>query len=405
VRLLFVSRSLPFHRLGGMEVVAWDLARILRRHGHEVEILTTRCPSLAVQGVHEGVSIRTLPVLSGRYSPGWWRQTAHLYRSHYRSAVELIVGVGAGAFAMARARGDSAGEPPLVMQVHGTSWRELISKLSVPSPLSWAKAVKNAYGLLNDVAYRKFDRLISIGPKVDEALFELPTRWMLGGTPVSTIPNGIDEARFAFDPAARKSVRAELGIAPDVPVAISASRLHVQKGVRESLEGFARARQEGRSELRYIVAGDGPESESLRRHATALGVAAAVTFVGPIERESLPRLLSAADVFLFTSLRQEGLALGPLEAAASGMMSVLSEHLTLDGLAAVPVAPRDASAVARAITSALSSAPLPRRSLLPAVNSLDTTAAHYEAIFRELLDGRTAAAHDHTSGNLNASHG
>src|SRR3569833_1326747 len=198
MRLLFVSRSLPFHRLGGMEVVAWDLARILGRHGHEVEVLTTQCPSLGTRGVHEGDSIRTLPVLSGRYSPGWWRQTARLYRSHYSSAVDLILGVGAGAFAMARARGQSAGEPPLVMQVHGTSWRELISKVSVPSALSWAKAVKNDYGLFNDLAYQKFDRLISIGPKVDEALLELPTRWMVGGPPVSTIPIGIDEARFAF---------------------------------------------------------------------------------------------------------------------------------------------------------------------------------------------------------------
>jgi len=404
VRLLFVSRSLPFHRLGGMEVVAWDLARILGRHGHEVEVLTTQCPSLGTRGVHEGVSIRTLPVLSGRYSPGWWRQTARLYRSHYRSAVDLIVGVGGGAFAMARARRDAAGEPPLVMQVHGTSWRELISKLSVPSPLSWAKAVKNAYGLVNDVSYRKFDRLISIGPKVDEALLELPTRWMVGGTPVSTIPNGIDEGRFAFDATARKEVRTQLGIGPDAPVAISASRLHVQKGVRESLEGFARARQE-RADLRYIVAGDGPELASLRQHATALGVGSAVTFLGPIERESLPRLLSAADVFLFTSLRQEGLALGPLEAAASGMMSVLSDHLTLDGLSAIPVAPRDASAVARALALALSSTPLPRRSLLPPVNSLDATAAHYEAVFRELLERRPNPVQHHTPGDLNASHG
>ena len=404
MRLLFVSRSLPFHHLGGMEVVAWDLARILRRHGHDVEILTTRCPSLAPQGVYEGVSIRTLPVLSGRYSPGWWRQTARLYRSHYRSAVDLILGVGAGAFAMARARGHAAGEPPLVMQVHGTSWRELISKVSVPSALSWAKAVKNAYGLLNDLAYQKFDRLISIGPKVDEALLELPTRWMVGRTPVSTIPNGIDEARFAFDAVARQEVRAELGIAPDAPVVISASRLHVQKGIRESLEGFARARQES-ADLRYIVAGDGPEAASLRQLAATLGVTAAVTFVGPIKRESLPRLLSAGDVFLFTSLRQEGLALGPLEAAASGMMSVLSDHLTLDGLSALPVAPRDAPAVARAIWGALSATPSPRRSLLPPVNSLETTAAHYEAVFRELLDARAGAAEHHMRRDLNASHG
>jgi hypothetical protein len=34
--ILIVSRGLPFHNIGGMEVVAWDLARAFAKEGDRV---------------------------------------------------------------------------------------------------------------------------------------------------------------------------------------------------------------------------------------------------------------------------------------------------------------------------------------------------------------------------------
>ena len=241
MKLLFVSRSLPFHRLGGMEGVAWDLARALAERGHAVEILTTRCAKLPAESVQDGIRIRTLDVPSGRYSSAYWRRTAESFTRVYRDQVDLVMGIGAGAFSIARS--GRTGGVPLVMQVHGTSYRELVSKLSVVQLVSWAKSVRNIYGLANDFAYRKFDTLVAIGPAVRAALEEAPTRWAVGGAPVVTIANGIDERRFGFDPAARQAVRERFGIGQQAPVLVSASRLHVQKGVAEGLAGFAEARK------------------------------------------------------------------------------------------------------------------------------------------------------------------
>ena len=51
MRSLIATRSLPFHSLGGMEVVAWDLARAFRNACAVVTVLTTLCSKLAAENM------------------------------------------------------------------------------------------------------------------------------------------------------------------------------------------------------------------------------------------------------------------------------------------------------------------------------------------------------------------
>ncbi|WP_207079230.1 glycosyltransferase family 4 protein [Novosphingobium sp. KA1] len=385
MRLLFLTRSLPFHHVGGMEAVAWDLARSLAERGHDVEILTTQTAALPERCKRDGVRIRTMDIRSGRYSAAYWRQTAHLFETEYRNSVDLVLSIGMGAYAIAftRRHRDS---PPVLMQSHGQAWGELISKLSVPSPVSWLKAPKNLLDLARDRALRHFDEIIAVGPAVEDVLRAPPTRWLLGDTPVTVVANGIDERRFTFDAAARTAVRTELDIDLNAPAVVSACRLHVQKGLAESLSGFARARQT-RPNLVYIIAGAGPAEARLREHAAQLGIARAVHFVGPVDRQTLPRMLSAGDVFLFTSKRREGLALGPLEAAATGLPCILSRHLAIAELDTWLVDPDDANGVAQAILSSLPPfGTADRGSRLPFRYSLAHATTCYEDCFRRAID-------------------
>ena len=68
-------------------------------------------------------------------------------------------------------------------------------------------------------------------------------------------------------------------------------------------------------DLLYVIVGDGPEAASLREAAAALGVASRVRFLGALPRPELARYLSAADMFLFTSLRREA---GPTSLGSGG---------------------------------------------------------------------------------------
>ncbi len=380
MRLLFVSRSLPFHHLGGMEAVAWDLARALVMRGNDVEILTTRCSNLKEFNEKDGVRIRTVDARSGRYSKRFWEATVECYSNEYRHRVDAILGIGMGAHAIAlnRSPGD---KPALIMQSHGQPWGEFLSKLSVKSPISWMKSPKNLLEFCRETTLRRYDRIVAVGPSVANVLNRTPTRWMRGDVPVSVISNGVDLNHFKYSSAARKDIRDKFGIDAVAPVVMSVCRLHVQKGLLESLQGFKRALQV-RPELRYLIVGSGPAETRLRTYVTEHGLAGAVIFTGAVDRLDIPRYLSAGDQFIFTSKRQEGLALGPLEAAASGMPSILSTHLAIEGLAALTVEPDSSDEIAQAILSRLAKVTDSRQSILPRTYSLDKASEEYELMFR-----------------------
>ena len=42
--ILGVARTLPFHSIGGMQAIAWDLFREFARLGHKVTVITTSIP-------------------------------------------------------------------------------------------------------------------------------------------------------------------------------------------------------------------------------------------------------------------------------------------------------------------------------------------------------------------------
>ena len=95
--VVMLSRSLPFHSLGGMEIVTWDLARELVHLGHVVRVITTSLPGKPEEFMEEGVTIVALKnTPSGRYSSTWWvesrkyfEQKIYGYADYYNPAEDL----------------------------------------------------------------------------------------------------------------------------------------------------------------------------------------------------------------------------------------------------------------------------------------------------------------------------
>lgn len=356
IRILFVTRSLPFHGLGGMETVAWDLARAFSARGHEVTIMTTACPKLATHNVIDGVSIHALDTPSARYSPAWWRESEAFYRGTLRGRIDVVLSVSAGALSIAAAR--DANDPALYfVQAHGTSWGEIVSKLATVNVKNWVKALLGVKSIFAEFGYRRFDGMITIGPRVTRDASRWPTRVVLGQLPLDEIANGIDTTKFRFDPGLRADVRTRYGFAADTPVLLALSRLHIQKGLQHSLESFARAYRRHPS-LHFLIVGSGPHEAALRRLAQSLQIAAAVTFTGAIPRDAVPAFYAAADAFIFTTTRIEGLPLNILEALACGLPVILSRHIALaDQRHQYPVDPQNYDAVAATLESILSTPP------------------------------------------------
>lgn len=151
-------------------------------------------------------------------------------------------------------------------------------------------------------------------------------RVLLGGHSgdALVLNNAIECDAFAFDEGWRESARAEIGATPRTLLLGSAGRLAEQKNQHYMLVLLLGMLNRG-YDCMLAIAGTGPKEQELRSAAAELGVADKLVLLG--QREDVPRLYSAFDVFLLTSLF-EGLPLSLVEAQASGLPCLASDSIT-----------------------------------------------------------------------------
>lgn len=121
---------------------------------------------------------------------------------------------------------------------------------------------------------------------------------------------GLD--RSVFRPHDQAEARAALGLHQDRPLLACVGALIPRKGQVFAIEALAELPQ---AEL--LLAGSGPDEAMLRARAAALGLTDRVHFLGAVPHGELPRVLSAADVFVLPTA-SEGLANAWVEALACG---------------------------------------------------------------------------------------
>ena len=144
-------------------------------------------------------------------------------------------------------------------------------------------------------------------------------RAIVEGERFAVVPNGIDMARYACDEAAHEQAKAELGLSGH-PAVCHTGRLIPVKNHEFLLQVFAQVVREFPDAV-LLCAGRGELEEPLKARAAELGLGEAVRFLGVVD--DVPRLLRAADAFVFPSVN-EGLALSAIEAQASGLPTIVS---------------------------------------------------------------------------------
>jgi glycosyltransferase involved in cell wall biosynthesis len=156
---------------------------------------------------------------------------------------------------------------------------------------------------------------------------------------VVVVPNAVDRELFEH---ATPTGRAR-------PYILAVGRLAAQKGFDVLLDAVAAAG----TARELVVAGEGPDRETLERRARGLGIAADVCFLGSIDRPQVAGLMRGAAVVAIPS-RFEGHPLVCLEAMAAGAPIVVSDLPVLAGsvrheATALLVPVDDATALAAAI--------------------------------------------------------
>ena len=156
---------------------------------------------------------------------------------------------------------------------------------------------------------------VAVSPTVADRL----RRWGVPAPRIEIVPNGIDVARFRFDPLLRERTRRRLGLPEGAYVVGGVGRLTAGK----RFDVLIRALAELPDDVWLLLVGGGAEESVLRRTAQEAGVADRVLFTGERPADGspgadLPSLITAMDVVASPSA-EEAFGLAVVEAMAAGL--------------------------------------------------------------------------------------
>lgn len=160
---------------------------------------------------------------------------------------------------------------------------------------------------------------------------ETAGRWMYGDKAfdtgkVTVMPNAIDTAKFAYDPAARVRLREELGIPQNAFVVGHVGRFTYAKNHTFLLKIFAEL-LEAKPNAYLLLVGEGELQGQIRQQIQNLDLQDKTIFTG--DRQDVNKLYSVMDIFCLPS-RYEGMPVVAWEAQANGLPCVCSDKISLE---------------------------------------------------------------------------
>lgn len=173
---------------------------------------------------------------------------------------------------------------------------------------------------LERLVYRRAERIVVLTSAFRRVLVET---YRVSPWRIQVVPPGVDLDRFS--PGDRGAARERFGLEPGAFVAVAVRRLVPRMGLDVLIEAWAAALPELPDGARLLIAGEGPERESLREQADHLGLSASVRLLGRLDDDALVDLYRAADVGIVPTRSFEGFGLVVIEAAACGTPTVVTD--------------------------------------------------------------------------------
>ena len=265
---------------------------------------------------------------------------------------------------------------------------EEIRTMDNPAVTSWKLAL-----------HRGLDRFTMRNVSHFHALTESVARsWVetvrISSAKITVIPRGVDIEMFKplGRDMARAELIAELGLSANSQIILNVGRQEPQKGHKYLIGAMPQIAEACPDAVLLLVGRDGNSTMALTALIASVGTDHRIRLLGV--REDIPKLLRAADCFVFPSLF-EGLGVSLLEAMASGCACVVSDAPVFKEVveseeSALVVPARDSDAVAKATLRVLQdhelAGRLGRKARSRVVESyrVENTAARIEKLYLEL---------------------
>lgn len=350
MRVLFISQDFP-PDIGGIQTYSWEIGRRLAPLVGEAAIVAPRRPGSDLVDAELGTQVYRLPARPDLLPLAAVPALPVLARRH-RADVSLHAQWQTAAAALV-ARSLTGYPRRIAVAAHG---RELLfNQLGEGAP-------GRLFDRLRFVVLKNVDLFLPVSHYTASLL----ERWRTGSQRVEIVHNGTDSDRFR--PVDGSSFRAEIG-AGDRPLLLFVGRLVERKGIDTILRALPDVRARVPDVL-LVIAGDGPDRTRLERLANDLDVRMNVRFQGGIPYDTLPRVYSAADVFVMPSKNAEpdveGFGIVFLEANACGCPVVGARSggipdAILHGETGYIVEPDDTAALAERLSHLLAEPSLRKR--------------------------------------------
>lgn len=307
---------------GGQEIRILEESSGLIERGHEVVVLCPAESHIYKEGPHRGVPTIALPI--GRKSLKGFLALRRWFTGH---AVDVVNTHSSTDSWLAALACRTLHNPPAIVRT-----RHISSPIPDNFPTRWLYA-------------RAVSHVVTTGESLRRQLID---KVGVPETRVTSVPTGIDPDRFC--PGDKAMARKALGLDSDKHYLGIVATLRSWKGHLYLLEAFANA---GLPDWNLLIVGDGPMREKVEAKVVELGLGERVKLVGQQKRPE--DWLRALDIFALPSYANEGVPQAVLQAMFTGLPIVTTPvgailEAVSDGETALVVPPKDAAALADALT-------------------------------------------------------
>lgn len=318
-------------KIDGINTSVGLFSRELRKRGHEVMVIapaypkadytsqdidedTILLPAVPADLIYPGTALGKFwqGMANGVVADAFAKRRPDILHSH----TEFTIGLWMASYW--RTRLGALGTRRV--HTYHTLWTEYLFYLPLPEAVTQPLV---RY-LAPRVTRKRFDGVIAPTEKMKEALISdwgITEKW----AHVDVVPTGIDISQFSRGDNAR--FRAKHGIADDESIILYLGRIGTEKNVELVIKTFAELRRRGEKNVRFVMAGGGPETyvEKLKKQAAEMGVGD-VVWTGFVRGQDWLDTYAAADVVLFPSVTEtQGLVV--VEALAAGVPLVSVEAM------------------------------------------------------------------------------